>query len=117
MSCPNDNATPTGVEPVSDVADTPLDCGGVAEGEEPGDGTAAHNHTTTKSEAMDMTCETAPRYDEEPYMEQVGAVSSGWVWLVVGGCGRYGVSAGQWQVREVTTRKILLMARRERERV
>lgn len=45
---------------------------GVVQGEEPVDASLSHNYTTTKSEAMEMTCEpSTTKYDDEPYIEQV----------------------------------------------
>lgn len=72
VSCPN-NATPTdGDHVVPEGVDPPVE--GAAQGEELVDPSMSHNHTTTQSEVMEMTCETAPRYDDEPYVEQVGTL-------------------------------------------
>lgn len=73
------------------VAELPQ--GGVVpeEGEELADPSLSHNYTTTKSEAMEMTCETAPaesstKPEEEPYVEQV-TLSSTLVWVEGALCG------------------------------
>ena len=66
---PSDNHTTTGANAAPDstmiATETP------PQGEEPIEPSLS---TTTRSEAMEMTCETTVKYDEEPYVEQVSTL-------------------------------------------